>query len=164
MKALVVYYTRTGTTKSAGQAIAGELKAAGHEVTVEEIIDKTKRSGIIGWLKAGRDAMRKYDTEIEPVKADAGAFDIVVAGTPVWAWTATPAIRTFLTAHGAKMKKAAFFCTMGGSGDKGTFEQMEKVCGKKPMATLALKTRQVKKNEPGDFGAKVKEFIKQLTA
>ena len=164
MKALVIYYTRTGVTKTAAEAIAKELKAAGHEAVAEEIIDKKKRSGIIGWLKAGRDATMKYSTDIEPVKADAGAFDITVVGTPVWAWSMTPAIRTFLTARGAKMKKAAFFCTMGGSGDKGTFEQMEKVCGKKPMATLALKTRQVKKNEPGDFGAKVKEFIKQLTA
>jgi flavodoxin len=164
MKALVIYYTRSGTTKSAAEAIAKELKAAGHEVVVEEIIDKKNRKGVIGWLKAGRDAMKKYDTEIEPIKADAGAFDIVVAGTPIWAWTATPAIRAFLTAHGAKMKKAAFFCTMGGSGDKGTFEQMEKVCGKKPTATLALMTKQVKKNEASDFGAKVKELVKQLTA
>ena len=54
MKTLVVLYSRTGTTKKVGEEIAAALKA-----DVEEIIDTKKRSGPIGYVQAGRDAMKK---------------------------------------------------------------------------------------------------------
>jgi hypothetical protein len=43
--------------------------------------------------------------------------------------------------------EAAFFCTMGSSGDKRTFAAMAAAIGRQPRATLALTQRQVRRGE-----------------
>ena len=163
MKALIVFYSRTGNTRKVAHAIAESLRdSGGAEVTLEEIVDKKKRSGLIGWLRAGRDATLKRPTEIEETKADVSAFDLVIVGTPVWAWTATPAVGTFLKRFAEAVDRAAFFCTYGTSGAGSTFNKMKDILGKEPVATLALTARQVKKEHPEDYAAKIEGFAAGL--
>lgn len=161
MRALVAYYSRTGSTRRAAEAVAEALRA-GAQVEVEEIRDRKNRAGLLGWLGAGRDAVLGRGTGIEPVRADPGAFGLVVVGTPVWAWTAAPAARAFLEKHVAGMKRVAFLCTMGGSGAERTFRAMERACGRAPVATLALLERDVKRPGAEAFGARVEAFAKAL--
>jgi flavodoxin len=153
-KILVVYYSRTGVTKKIAEAIAAELKGE-----VEEIIDAKDRQGLTGWLSGGRDATMRNLTEINPPQKSPAAYDLVIIGTPIWAWTMTPAVRAYMTQNKAALKNVAFFCTMGGSGDVGAFEAMSKIADKKPLALLSLLTKEV--NE-GKHAAKVAEFVKQL--
>jgi len=159
MKALVVFYSRTGVTKRAANAMADECRAAGMDTAVEEIIDKRNRRGVINWFRAGRDAMRRRLTEIEAPKLRPGDFDAVAIGTPVWGWNMTPAVRTYLQEKGGGIRKAAFFCTMGGSGAQKTFAEMEKIIGRHPAASLALLTEDVRKNAPEGFTSRVKQFV-----
>ncbi|HOX07876.1 MAG TPA: flavodoxin [Planctomycetota bacterium] len=154
MRALVVFYSRTGNTRKVAQALARELGAE-----AEKINEPETRGGLLGYLLAGRDAALKRLTPIEPLAFDPAAYDLVVLGTPVWAWTMASPVRTFLTEQAAKLKGVAFFCTQGGSGAERAFRQMEELAGRKPVATLALLEKELK----GDFGAKVKEFAKKLT-
>jgi flavodoxin len=149
MKALVAYYSKTASTKKLAEEIAKNLKA-----DIDEIIDKKSRSGPIGFLTAGRDAMNKKETEIE-TKKDPEKYDLVVIGTPVWAGNVTPAVRTYVTKH--KFKKVAFFCTFGGSENK-TFAEMQLI-SKKPVATLGLKGTDVKNEKTKE---EVKRFCKEL--
>jgi len=153
MKTLIVYYSRTGNTRKLAQAIAAELGAA-----VEEIVESKSRAGILGWLGAGRDAMLRRTTPIQPLKTDPARFDLVVVGTPVWGWSVTPAVRAFLASHAGRLKSVAFFCTQGGSGYARAFRQMEELSGKKPLATLAL----LEKELAGDFTPRVREFAAAL--
>lgn len=162
MKALIVYYSRTGVTRTAAERIAQDLRGLGAEAAVEEIVDRKDRSGALGWLSGGRDAAMKRPADIEPMKADPAGFDIVVIGTPVWAWTMTPAIRAFCEQKRDSCAKAAFFCTMGSSGDKGAFKAMTDLCGKEPAATLALCERHVNKEDPEEYLAKVAAFAAAL--
>jgi menaquinone-dependent protoporphyrinogen IX oxidase len=163
MKILVVYYSRTGVTRKTGERIAGVLRqTTGVQVTVEEIVEAKDRSGVLGWLGAGRDAMRKRLTPINPVRANPADFDLVVIGSPVWCWTVSAPVRSFCAEHGRQAKKVAFFCTMGGSGDKKTFETMKVLCGRPPVATCALMERHVKKDAEETFLAKVKTFTEKL--
>ena len=154
MKAIVVFYSRTGNTRKVAQALARELGAE-----VEKISEPGSRQGALGFIFAGRDAVMKRLTPIEPLAFDPAAYDLVVVGTPIWSWTMAAPVRTFLTRNAEKLKSVAFFCTQGGSGGDRAFRQMEAVCGKKPVATLAILEKELK----GDFGAKVKEFAKKLT-
>jgi hypothetical protein len=138
-KILVAYYSRTGTTRAVAQELASRLGA-----DLEEIVDTRGRKGFWGWLGAGRDASKKSKTTIAPVKRDPAGYDLVVLGTPVWAWNMTPAIRTYILANRDGFKQVAFFCTMGKNGDVKTFAGMAELCGRKPLAAMALRTEEVK--------------------
>ncbi len=166
MRILIAFYSRTGITKKTCNAIAEALTNSGGsvEVQVEEIIDREDRSGALGYARAGRDAMRKRTTEIEPVQAEVAAYDLVVIGTPVWAWTAVPACRAFCEQFAAEMKAVAFVATMGGNGDRGAFEALEEWCGKAPVATVAVRERFVKREDAEDFAQPVEAFARQLLA
>jgi len=149
-KILVAYYSRTGNTKKLGLEITKKLKADS-----EEIKDLKERNRvIIGWLVSGKDATMKKKTKIKFEK-NPSKYDLVIIGTPVWAWTITPAIRTYLSEN--KFKKVAFFCTNGGQKGK-TFEEMEKL-SKKPIATLTLLDRKIKK---GEYKEELNSFTKEL--
>jgi flavodoxin len=138
MKTLVVFYSRTGTTKKIAEAIAVRTGA-----DLEEIKDTVDRSGAMGYIQSGRDAMKKKLTKLEPLKCDPDQYDLVVIGTPIWGWNMSVPVRTFITEQKEKFRKVAFFCTMGGSGDKKAFSEMEKIIRMKPIGTLALKTKNV---------------------
>lgn len=169
MKTLIVYYSRTGNTRSAARALSQALARYGgpsmpeeHSGSdIDEISDTVNRDGVMGYLSAGRDATFKRTTEIEyAADYNVGDYDLVLIGTPVWAFTMAPAIRTWLSIHGPEVKKAAFFCTMGGSGDKRTFEHMQELLGQAPLATLSLIDKDIRR---GSLGA-IDNFAQQLLA
>lgn len=153
MKILVVYYSRTGTTKRVAEIISKMLKC-----DIGEIYDTKNREGIMGYLKSGRDASLGRLTLIKDIKYDTKQYDLIIIGTPVWAWNMATPVRTYIVQNKRFFKKTAFFCTMGGSSGK-TFVKMETLSGKTALALLELKTREVLKN---DYKDKVREFIKKL--
>ena len=104
MKTLVVYYTRTGNSKFAAETIAAELGA-----DVEEVVDLKNRQGKLAYMSCGRDAMQGNETEIAPTKRNPADYDFIVIAQPVWAWSPTPAIRTYLNKNDLSGKKVALF-------------------------------------------------------
>lgn len=152
--ALVVYYSRTATTRKVARMIAEELGCE-----VEEIVDKVDRSGALGWIRAGKDAARRKATEIEEPTHDPADYDLVVVGTPVWAWTMSCAARAYLERVRDRLPAVAFFCTTGGTGIEGTFAHMQEACGREPVATLGLRMKDVLK---GDVGGEVAQFASRL--
>ena len=141
MKALVVYYTRTGNTKFVAETVATELAA-----DTEEVIDMRKRQGTLGWLTAGRDAMGEKETEIAPTKRTPTDYDLVIVGQPVWAGNPTPAIRTYLKKNDFLGKKVALFFT-----DAGMRQALEKTKALMPNATfvgeLTLSAKELENKE-----------------
>ncbi len=154
MNAAVFFYSRTGTTRTVGQAVARAL-----DCPWEEILDLTDRSGPKGYLSAGRDAMRKRLTSIGDLSLNPEDAQVVVIGTPVWAFTVAPAVRTFLCRYADRMKKTAFFCTQGGSGGGRTLREMSAVSASEPVATLILTEREVRS---GAFAPKVENFAREI--
>ena len=155
-KALVVYYSRTGNTKKVAEAVAGQLGC-----DVERIEDTKDRTGLTGWFKSGRDALRRKETVIGPPQRDPAAYDLVLIGTPVWAWTVTPAVRAYITAVKDKLPDVGFFATAGGCGFSKTFRHMEGLCGKAPVATLGLTEKPVKRDQ---YAEDVRAFVGKLGA
>ena len=142
MKTLIVYYSRSGHTKTIADELVKRLSADS-----EEIHETKSRTGIIGYLRAGKDATFKKATPIESCAIDPSGYDLVIIGTPVWAFTMAGGVRTWLTEHGKKLKQVAFFATMGGSGDKRTFVHMEDLCGQAPIATTTFIDKKIDKGE-----------------
>jgi flavodoxin len=152
--ALVVYYSRTGTTAKLATAIAGALQC-----DMEEIADTKSRAGLLGWLSAGKDAFLRKETLIGTPGRDPASYGLVVIGTPVWAGTMSCAIRTYLSQRKGQLPEVAFFLTTGGSAIDQTFRHMEELCGKKPRACLGLRMKEVLH---GDYGARLRQFVQAL--
>ncbi len=154
MNPLVVFYSRTGTTKKVGEAIATALNCDS-----EELVDTRKRSGPIGFLRSGREAQSKQLTVLQPVRYDPSLYDIVILGTPNWAHTMSSATRTYITENKSKFTSVAFFCTQGGDEEKSVFDDMEALCGKQPVDTLAIRQNEVRK---GDVQGKIRQFADRV--
>ena len=150
MKSLLVFYSRTGTTRKVAEDLSGMLGC-----DVEEIVDFKNRTGSFGYLLAGRDAMMGRLTEIKAPLKDPSSYDLVVVGTPVWGFRLSSPVRTYLARTNGSLKRAAFFCTKGGSGGKKAFKDMEDVSGVRPLATLELTEAEV---SSGSYKKRLEEF------
>ncbi|MFX0000351.1 MAG: flavodoxin family protein [Candidatus Hermodarchaeota archaeon] len=155
MNILIAFYSRTGTTKKIAEIISSSLNCAS-----EEIIDMKKRTGfIIGFFKCGYAATRKKLTTIKKFQKNPELYDLIILGTPIWNKRMTPAIRTYISANKGKFKKVLFFCTLGGKGSSETFEDMAEICNEKPLCTLAITKKEIKKGYHID---KINSFIQEL--
>ena len=141
MKSLVAYYSRSNITKKLAETIANGLNA-----DIEEIIPKEKYQGKLGFARAGKHAMSEKIIEIEELKFDPADYDVVYIGAPVWAGkVATPTL-SYIKQNEGKLNNVRFFMTAGSDDFKKSFKQVEKY-SLKPVKTLGLTTKQVKKDE-----------------
>ena len=118
---LVVYYSRTGKTRLVAEKLAGLLGA-----DVEEITEEKNRSGVLGYLVAGKDALLKRRAELTRVPSVDGR-EAVVIGMPVWGFRPPPAIRAYVETVDLSGKAVCAFCTYDGSGGDRTLEAMREM-------------------------------------
>lgn len=153
-KALLVYYSRTGTTRAVAAAIADALGC-----DIEEIGEATGRAGPFGYMRSLFEAIWRIPAPIRPVARDPGSYDLVIIGTPVWASSVSSPVRSYLSANKAHFGETAFFCTLGGRGSDGAFAQMEALTGRPPRACCAVRASDV---QSGRHGAEVSRFVNAL--
>lgn len=154
MRILVVYFSRTGTTRKVAEAIARGLGA-----DIEAIPEPKDRVGLRGYLRSLFDATLSRWVPIGPIGRDPTRYDLVVVGTPVWGWSVSAPVRAFLSNHARRLSKVAFFVTEGGRGDRRVFDQMAQVLAAEPVATLALLQRDV---ERGAGSSAIERFVASL--
>ncbi len=151
MKVLVAYYSRTNITKKVGAEIARLLDA-----DVEEIVSKVNYNGKIGYMRGGKDAISAKIIDLEPLKFNPEDYDLIYLGVPVWAGKAATPMISYIKQNEGKFNNVKFFVTAGSTGFDGAFKQMEDYVGKSPLKTLALTTKEVKKDE---FKDKLASFM-----
>jgi flavodoxin len=153
MRVLVIFYSRTGNTRRVAEAIAERLKA-----DIEEIRDVKSRSGVLGFLRSGYEALAGRLPKIQQVSRSPDEYDLVLIGSPVWVGRLSSPMRAYLAIYGRSIKQTAFFCTC--KSDEGrVFKEME-AFSKKPIATLCIREKEVKS---GEYIKKIEEFVKALT-
>ena len=133
MKAAIIYYSMSGNTAYVAEkirtGILSQLKkdseqAGGDEPVVDMIrIEPVKAfpdSGSSKFLWGGKSAVMKEKPELKPYRFDAGKYDRIIIGTPVWAWTMSPPIRTFIDENREQLKgkQIGVFVSSGGGGLK----------------------------------------------
>ena len=155
-KVIIIYYSRTDTTRKVASRIAKRI-GCDHE----EIIDKKKRSGVLGYIISIKDAIKKSSTPIRPIQKDISRYKLVIIGTPVWAMTMSAPIRSFIRRHGNQCNKIALFVTMGGSGHEKTIGDMQDLIGKKAIKTASFRTKEVVQ-ESDAYKKDLETFIKGL--
>ena len=135
-RVLVVYYSRSGSTRTVAEALAGALGA-----DLEPIQDEVDRRGVWGYLRSGTEASLGASTEIRRGSHDPSRYDLVVIGSPVWRLSVSTPVRTYLWLERPRLPRVAFFVTLGGMGSGRALRQMGEVAAKQPAATLALRER-----------------------
>ena len=119
---LIVYYSLTGNTRFIAETIQEILKADIQEI---KPIKDVKPKGAMKYFWGGYKATMKKKPSLEPVENDPKDYDMIIIGTPVWAWTIAPPIRSFLANYNLSNKKVGFWCCHAGS-PGGTLKTMEK--------------------------------------
>jgi len=87
MKICIIYHSETGYTRRVAQHIASAFDAQLIEVT-----DTVSYNRLTRFLVLCKMANREEKTVIEPASVDISDFDLVVFGSPVWAFKPTPVI------------------------------------------------------------------------
>lgn len=153
-RTLVVQYSRTGTTRRAAAEIARVLGA-----DLEDIVDRTPRQGVLGYLRSSVEAGLRLRARIAVAARDPGQYDLVVVGTPIWNASVSSPVRAYLAQHAPRIKNVAFFCTCGGRWGERAFRQMTRLSGLDPTAVLVLRQRDV---VHGDVEAPIARFAKEI--
>ena len=109
MKTIIVYHSFSGVTRGIAERV--RTACGGDLVEVSPLEPYSKPTAYtLGTLRARGG---KPDA-VQPAAIDVAAYDLVVLGTPVWAWRPTPVMNGALAAlAGAAGKKAVTFATCG---------------------------------------------------
>jgi flavodoxin len=154
MKTLILFYSRTGITKKIAENLTNSLGA-----DIEEVFDTVNRSGVFGYMRAGKDAISKKLTIIKPLIHNLADYDLIIIGTPVWVGLMATPIRTIITEQKDKIKQVALFCTQGANYTQGALADMTKLLEKQIVATLELSTKEVAQN---NFTEKLNKFVSEI--
>lgn len=117
LKVLVVYYSRTGTTKRVAEYLADYF---GFDL---DVIVSDSRSGAIGYIKSGYESAFRKRSPISFSK-NPEDYDLVIVGTPVWAGTLASPVLSYLSR--CRNVDVAAFSTLGGKNQGKTFSSFSR--------------------------------------
>ncbi|MFC1477897.1 flavodoxin family protein [Candidatus Margulisiibacteriota bacterium] len=121
-KTLVIYYSLEGNTRLAAECIAETL---GADILELKPVKEIQKTGFMRYFWGGKQVVMKESPALNPFDKDPGSYDTLIIGSPVWAFTYAPPIRSFIAAANPQSKKVAVFCTHEGIPGK-TLEHMKK--------------------------------------
>ena len=133
MRTLVVCYSWTGHTRTLAQQISAALGA-----DLEDIQETSLQQGVLRYLNCLLQALLHRPAPIADSQHNPADYDLVVIGTPVWAWNLSGPARAYIQRHREQLRKLALFCTCEGAGHAKVLADMQALCGKTPVATLGL--------------------------
>ena len=128
-KALVAYFSATGTTKGVAEHIANGLNADIYEIVPEEPytdadLDYNDNNSRTTIEMNDPDARPAISGSVENMEQ----YDIVFIGYPIWWYVAPTIINTFLESYDFSGKTIVPFATSGGSGMGSTNEKLAPSC------------------------------------
>lgn len=126
MKVLVMYYSYEGNTKLIAERIASELNA--DLLSLHPTIEKESK-GFTKYIWGGAQVFTHQKPQLLPLDKNPVDYDILFVGTPVWAWSYSPAIRSIFENGVVTGKKIYFFCTHEG-GIKGVIDKCQRLVEK----------------------------------
>lgn len=118
MRTAVVYYSMSGNTEFVAQCMAQEIPA---DLVCLVPTKQYPTKGIKKFIWGGKSAIMAQTPKLQPYEMDLSAYDRIVFGSPVWASTFAPPLRTFIRDHKDELAQktfAAFMCCAGGDATK----------------------------------------------
>lgn len=121
---LLIYFSYTGNTRIIAEYISERLSC-----DVLELHPKEKYSGnyqeVVDEYQSNESDKRIC--ELMPYSVDLNKYDTLIIGSPVWWYTITPVIRTFLKQHSLKGKTVIPFATNAGWLGR-PFKEIKELC------------------------------------
>lgn len=156
-KILIVYYSLTGNTKFVAEHIGNELNADVEEVKPVKDLDPDSGSK---YFWGGMKATMKSKPKLEELKYNPSEYDLIIIGTPVWAWTLSPPIRSYCAEFNLEDKNVALFSSSSGDGIKamGRFKDFMK----KSNIIGEYRFRDPLTNNPEQAKTEASEWAKEL--
>jgi flavodoxin len=122
MKKLVVYYSFEGNTRLVAQAIARAVDA---DLLELRPIHPVRTKGFGKYVWGGAQVVMGRAPELAPWPLKPSDYDVIYIGTPVWAFSMAPPLRTFFRQAELLGKAVALFCTHEGGRGR-TWEHMRR--------------------------------------
>jgi flavodoxin len=114
-KKLVVYYSLTGNTKLIADVIAEAINA---DILELKPVKELKAESSMKYFWGGYQATMKKKPKLKDFDVNPLDYELIIIGTPVWAWTITPPIRSFLSMINLSGKNVALWTCSDGDGVK----------------------------------------------
>jgi len=110
-----VYYSLTGSTRFIADSLSNSLEADLLELKPLKELNPEKGTKFM-W--GGAQSTMKKKPDLEPIELDLKGYDLIIIGTPVWAWNFTPPVRSFLSMFDLTDKKVALWTCSAGAGNR----------------------------------------------
>jgi flavodoxin len=111
MKKLILYYSFEGNTEFIAKVLAEALNAP--IIRIHPTKDLTS-TGFSKYVWGGGQVVMGIKPKLEPIEIDLNDFDVIFLGTPIWAGTYAPPIKTLLEDGVIKNKRVFYFYTHEG--------------------------------------------------
>lgn len=112
---LVLYYSFEGNTKKIADFIAETIKADIKEIKPTK---EMKSKGFSKYIFGGSQVVMGKKPPILPLEIDFSKYNTIFIGSPIWAGTFAPPIKTLLEDGNIEGKKIAYFYTHEGGASK----------------------------------------------
>lgn len=147
LSVLVLFHSRTETTRRLAETIQRAFVQQGAEADLERLDDYTGRAGSVGWLRAALESLFGWRSELRSLGKNPVQYDAVVIGSPVWNLSLATPVRMYLRERPALPKTVAFFATSAGLGSQRVFREMSRLSGVVPVACLSVHRRELGRAE-----------------
>ena len=135
MKTLIIYYSQSGHTGWAAEKIAA---ACGGDLLEIKTVKSLPGGNLAKHFWGGKQVFTGEKPELLPLTKDAADYDLIFIGTPVWAFSYAPALKTFLSRTKISGKKIALFLTCDGMPGKTFINLRQALSGNEILGELAL--------------------------
>ena len=158
MKTAIIYFSYEGNSALIAELIKTAINADVFEI---KTADTKKRKGVTKYFWGGAQAVMHKKPALQPLSVDINAYDLIILGTPVWAWSPSPAIVSFLDKTKISDKKVALYCCHGG-GMGNTLQKLKTLLPGNTFAGEIDFIYPAKQNDTGELKQKIGEWIKSL--
>ena len=160
MKTLIVYYSLEGNTEWVAQKLAENTKA-----DVLRLVPKKEypKEGFKKFFWGGKSVVFGEKPVLEEYQLSLGDYDKIVIGSPIWAGSYTPPIKTFLADNKIEGKNIYLFICHSGGGAQKCFQKLsEELKNNKIISTIDFNNPKIKPDV--NVEKQLKEFCNKINS
>ncbi len=122
MKTLVVYFSFEGNTKFIAEKIAESINT---DIIELETSKKYPTEGFRKYFWGGKSVIFGEKPKLTNERIDLDQYETIIIGTPVWAASFAPPIKSFISQYNIQGKRIALFASHGGGGAEKCFMKLK---------------------------------------